>query len=130
MLGPELVQLTKDAMQYVQKRLQTAQTSYRSYANVQRQPLEFEVKDFVFLKVSPSKGIARFRKQGKLNPQFIGPHHIIDREGVVTYQLELSYELAYMHSVFHVLDTSLVLFRFESHSGTETSGCQRRSHLC
>ncbi|GKE25629.1 putative reverse transcriptase domain-containing protein [Tanacetum coccineum] len=74
----------------------------RSYANVRRKPLEFQVGDRVMLKVSPWKGVIRFRKRGKLNPRYIGPFKILDRVGPVAYRLELPEELSNVHSTFHV----------------------------
>ncbi|GKE78954.1 hypothetical protein Tco_1545074, partial [Tanacetum coccineum] len=41
----------------------------RSYANVRRKPLEFQVRDGIMLKVSPRKGVILFGKRGKLNPR-------------------------------------------------------------
>ncbi|GJX06717.1 hypothetical protein Tco_0194649, partial [Tanacetum coccineum] len=61
----------------------------RSYANVRRKPLEFQVGDRVMLKVSPQKGVIRFIKRGKLNPRYIGPFKILKRAGLVAYTLEL-----------------------------------------
>ncbi|GJT30495.1 putative reverse transcriptase domain-containing protein [Tanacetum coccineum] len=74
----------------------------RSYANVRRKPLEFQVGDRVILKVSPQKGVIRFIKRGKLNPQYIGPFKILERVGPVAYILELPEELSSVHSTFHV----------------------------
>ncbi|GJT19945.1 hypothetical protein Tco_0878651 [Tanacetum coccineum] len=74
----------------------------RSYANVRRKPLEFQVGDRVMLKVSPRKGIIRFRKQGKLNPRYIGPFKILKMVGPVAYKLELPEELRNVHNTFHV----------------------------
>ena len=51
--------------------------------------LEFEVEDRVFLKLSPWKGVVRFRKRGKLNPCYIGPFEIVERIGLVAYRLDL-----------------------------------------
>ncbi|WMV24554.1 hypothetical protein MTR67_017939 [Solanum verrucosum] len=62
--------------------------------------LEFEVKDWVYLKVSPRKGVMRFGKKGKLSPRYIGPHRISKRIGNVAYELELPQELAAVHLVF------------------------------
>ena len=59
------------------------------YADVRRLRLKFKVGDYVFLKVSPSKRIAKFRKWGKLNPRFIGPYQIVGRVGAMAYWLEL-----------------------------------------
>ena len=65
--------------------------------------MEFKVGDFVFLKVSPTKGVARFGKHGKLSPRYIGPYQIAKRVGEVAYKLNLPPELSGVHSVFHVL---------------------------
>ncbi|GJW64731.1 hypothetical protein Tco_0116615 [Tanacetum coccineum] len=74
----------------------------RSYANVRRKPLEFQVGDRVMLKVSPQKGVIRFGKRGKLNPWYIGPFKILKRIGPVAYKLELPEELSNVHSTFYI----------------------------
>ncbi|GJU24557.1 putative reverse transcriptase domain-containing protein [Tanacetum coccineum] len=74
----------------------------RSYANVRRKPLEFQVGDRVMLKVSPRKGIIRFGKQEKLNPWYIRPFKILEQIGPVAYKLEILEELSNVHSTFHV----------------------------
>ncbi|WP_227642572.1 hypothetical protein, partial [Klebsiella pneumoniae] len=56
----------------------------------------------MFLKVSPSKGIQRFGKKGKLAPRFIGPFQIIKKVGNLAYRLALPPQLANVHPVFHV----------------------------
>ncbi|KAJ9548193.1 hypothetical protein OSB04_020736 [Centaurea solstitialis] len=60
------------------------------------------VGNYVLLKVSPWKGVIRFRKRGKLGPRFIGPYKIIARVGKVAYRLELPDELRVIHNTFHV----------------------------
>jgi hypothetical protein len=52
-------------------------------------PLQFEVGDHVYLKVSPTKGVQRFRIKGKLAPRYIGPYEIKANYGPVAYQLKL-----------------------------------------
>ena len=69
---------------------------------MKRRPLEFSVGDKVFLKVSPTKGIIRFGRRGKLNPRFIGRYPIMERIGEVAYRLDLPQNLTGVHSVFHV----------------------------
>ncbi|GJX83396.1 putative reverse transcriptase domain-containing protein [Tanacetum coccineum] len=86
----------------IRQRLQAARDRQRSYANVRRKPLEFQVRDRVMLKVSTRKGVIRFGKRGKLNPRYIGPFKILDRVGLVAYKLELPEELSNVHSIFYV----------------------------
>ncbi|XP_022000480.1 uncharacterized protein LOC110898049 [Helianthus annuus] len=64
--------------------------------------MEFQIGDRVILKVSPWKGIIRFRKQGKLSPRFIGPFKILERVDKVAYRLELPEELSGIHNMFYV----------------------------
>ncbi|KAD4983017.1 hypothetical protein E3N88_19688 [Mikania micrantha] len=82
--------------------MKAAQDRQKSYADKRRRPIEFEVGDQVLLKVSPWKGVIRFRKRGKLSPRFIGPFQIIARVGKVAYRLDLPDELSGIHPTFHV----------------------------
>ena len=47
-LGPELVQRTTEAVEKIQKRMLTAQSRQKSYADTRRRDLKFEVGDKVF----------------------------------------------------------------------------------
>ncbi|GKE44756.1 hypothetical protein Tco_1472040 [Tanacetum coccineum] len=82
--------------------IQAARDRQKSYADVRRKPLEFQVGDKVMLKVSPWKGVIRFGKWGKLNPRYIRPFKIIAKLGTVAYHLELPGKLSRVHSTFHV----------------------------
>ena len=62
----------------------------------------FEVRDYVYLKVSPMRSVRRFNMKGKLAPMYIGPFKILERRGEVAYQLELPESLSVVHDVFHV----------------------------
>ncbi|WMV26721.1 hypothetical protein MTR67_020106, partial [Solanum verrucosum] len=73
-----------------------------SYVGVRRRELEFQVDDWVFLKVSPMKGVMRFGKKGKLSPRYVGPYRILKLIGKVAYELELLVDLATVHPVFHI----------------------------
>ena len=89
-------------MSLIRQRLLTAQSRQKSYANVRRRPLEFEVGDHVFLKVMPKRGVVRFSKRGKLSPRFIGPFEILKMIGTVAYRLALPPSMSGVHEVFHV----------------------------
>ena len=58
--GPDLIRDTSEKVSLIGQRLLTAQSRQKSYANVRRRPLEFEVGDHVFLKVMPKKGVVSF----------------------------------------------------------------------
>ncbi|KAL0537123.1 hypothetical protein IC582_026093 [Cucumis melo] len=102
LMGPELVQSTNEAIQKIRSRMHTAQSRQKSYADVRRKDLEFEVGDKVFLKVAPMKGVLRFERRGKLSPRFVGPFEILERIGPVAYRLALPPSLSTVHDVFHV----------------------------
>ncbi|GJS01175.1 putative reverse transcriptase domain-containing protein [Tanacetum coccineum] len=67
-LGPELIQETTERIVQIKQRMQAARDRQKSYADLKRKPMEFQVRDKVMLKVSPWKGVVRFGKRGKLNP--------------------------------------------------------------
>jgi hypothetical protein len=86
----------------VRKNLQVMQSRQKSYADQRRRELGFEVRDFVYIKVSPMRGLCPFKVWGKLTPRFIGPFKILEKRGEVAYQLELPPLLSDVHDVFHV----------------------------
>ena len=100
--GPDLIKDTSEKVSLIRRHLLMAQSRQKSYDDVRRQPLEFEVGDHVFLKVVPKRGVVRFGKRGKLSPRFIGPFEILERVGTVAYQLNLPPSMSSVHEVFHV----------------------------
>nr|GFA77168.1 putative reverse transcriptase domain-containing protein [Tanacetum cinerariifolium] len=74
----------------------------KSYDDLKRKPMEFQVGDKVMLKVSPWKGVVRFGKRGKLNPRYVGPFKVLEGIGDVAYKLDLPKELSRVHNTFHV----------------------------
>jgi hypothetical protein len=102
LIESDVIQDCSDKVKIIQERMRTAQQRQKQYADIRRRKLEFEESEHVFLKVSPSKGVIRFGKRGKLKPRFIGPFQIMSRVGENAYQLALPPELAGVHNVFHV----------------------------
>ncbi|KAJ0460950.1 putative nucleotidyltransferase, Ribonuclease H [Helianthus annuus] len=98
----DVIRVTNEKIDMIRAHLKVAQDRQKSYADKRRRPIEFQIGDKVMLKVSPWKGIIRFRKRGKLSPRFIGPFKILDRVGKVAYRLELPEELSGIHNTFHV----------------------------
>nr|GEY78760.1 putative reverse transcriptase domain-containing protein [Tanacetum cinerariifolium] len=74
--GPEMIQETTEKIILIKQRIQAAQDRQKSYADRKRKPMEFEVGDWVILKVSPWKGVVRFIKRGKLNPRVHHTFHV------------------------------------------------------
>nr|GFA04430.1 putative reverse transcriptase domain-containing protein [Tanacetum cinerariifolium] len=101
--GPEIIHETTEKIVQIKSRIQAARDRQKSYADVRRKPLEFQVGYKVMLKVSPWKGVIRFGKRGKLNPRYIGPFKILAKVGTVAYRVELPEQLSRVHSTFHVL---------------------------
>nr|GEU98063.1 hypothetical protein [Tanacetum cinerariifolium] len=89
----DVVLATTKKIEIIRGRLKEAQDAWKSYANKRRSPIEFNVGDFVMLKVSPWKGVMRFKNKGKLSPRFIGPFIILKRVSEVAYVLELPEEI-------------------------------------
>jgi hypothetical protein len=100
--GPNILLEAKENIRMVQENLKTAQSRQRIYADTRRRDLSFEVGDYVYLKVSPIRGIKRFGVKGKLAPRYIGPYQIQARRGEVAYQLSLPEILSAVHDVFHM----------------------------
>ncbi|GKE92698.1 putative reverse transcriptase domain-containing protein [Tanacetum coccineum] len=78
--GPEIIHETTEKIIQIKQRIQAARDRQKSYADVRRKPLEFQVGDKVMLKVSPWKGVIRFGKRGKLNPRYIGPFKVLAKK--------------------------------------------------
>nr|GFB49324.1 putative reverse transcriptase domain-containing protein [Tanacetum cinerariifolium] len=101
-LGPELIQETIEKIVQIKQRMQAARDRQKSYADLKRKPMQFQVRDKVMLKVSPWKGVIRFGKRGKLDPRYVGPFKVLERVGDVAYKLDLLEELSRVHNTFHV----------------------------
>jgi hypothetical protein len=100
--GLAFVKEAEEKVALIRKRLLEAQSRQKSYADNRQRELRFEEGDFVYLKVSPMRGVRRFQVKGKLASQFVGPYPIIGRVGPTTYRLELLESMYDIHNVFHV----------------------------
>ncbi|KAG8478649.1 hypothetical protein CXB51_028449 [Gossypium anomalum] len=100
--GVDLIKETEEKVKVIRDCLKAASDRQKSYADLKRKEIEFQVGDKVFLKVSPWKKVLRFGRKGKLSPRFIGPYEIIEKVGPVAYRLALPPELERIHDVFHV----------------------------
>jgi hypothetical protein len=100
--GPDLVDEAEATVHHIQDNLKATKSCQESYANKRRRPLQFEVGDHAYRKVSPMKDVKRFRVKGKLSPRYIGPFPILGRCGTMAYKLELPPSLAGVHDIFHV----------------------------
>ncbi|GJZ81702.1 putative reverse transcriptase domain-containing protein, partial [Tanacetum coccineum] len=100
--SPEIVQETTEKVIQIKQRMQAARDRQKSYANLKRKPMEFQVGDKVTLKFSPWKRVIHFSKRGKLNPRYVGPFKVLEKVGSIAYKLELPQELSRVHNTFHV----------------------------
>ena len=100
--GPDLIRDTSEKVSLIRQRLLMAQSRQKSYVDVRRRPLEFEVGDQVFLEVMPKRGVIRFGKRRKLSPRFMGSFEILERLGTVAYRLALPPSMSGVHEAFHV----------------------------
>ena len=85
------------------------------------------VGDLVFLKVSPTRGVVRFGKRGKLSPKFIGPFKVVQQVGECAYRLVLPPSLSGVHDVFHV--SMLRKYIIDPSHVLDYSGLQLDDHL-
>ncbi|XP_073118734.1 uncharacterized protein [Henckelia pumila] len=86
----------------IKEKLKAAQDCQKSWADLKRRPLEFEVGEKAYVKLLPMKGVVRFCRAGKLNPRYVGPFEILDKVGTLAYRLALPPAMSRVHNVFHV----------------------------
>jgi hypothetical protein len=100
--GIDFVKQAEEQVQKIQNHLKAAQSRQKSYFDKRRRPLQFTIGDYVYLKVSPIRGVHRFRVQGKLAPRYVGPFKILEKKGEVAYALQLPPRMSAIFNVFHV----------------------------
>jgi hypothetical protein len=100
--GPDLMTEAEEKVKQIQANILATKSRQISYADKRRSPLEFEVRDHVYLRFSAMKVVRRFGIKGKLAPHYIGPDSIIDMYGPTSYHVELRVNLSGVHIVFPV----------------------------
>ena len=74
LFGPNMIKEAEEQVAKVRKNLKAAQSRQKSYVDTRLRPLEFQPRDFDYLKVSPIRGTQRFQVRGKLAPRYIGSY--------------------------------------------------------
>jgi len=100
--SPDIIQEATNKIKLIKERMKAAQSRQKAYVDKRRRPLELEVGDRAFLKVSSMKRVKRTSKRNKLDPRYVGPFEILDRIGPFAYRLALPPDMERMHNVFHV----------------------------
>jgi len=83
--GPDVLRDAEEKVRKIQDNLRVAQSWQKSYADIRRRDLAFEIGDYVYLKVSPMRSVRRFNMKGKVAPRYVGPFRILRRRGEVAY---------------------------------------------
>jgi ribosomal protein L21E len=71
--GPEIIQEAEEQVRMIRENLRTAQSRKKSYTDTRKRLLEFKEGDHVYLKVSPIRGMRRFKVKGKLSLALLDP---------------------------------------------------------
>jgi hypothetical protein len=100
--GPDLVIKAEDKVKTIQTNLKAAQSQQKSYADIRRRQIQFQIRDLIYLRASPTRVVQRFSVKGKLAPRYVGPFEITEICGPVAYRHQLPPQLAAIHDVFHV----------------------------
>jgi hypothetical protein len=83
--GPDILEEVEKQVHMARENLRVAQPRQKSYTDHRRRELSFKVGDFVYLKVSPMRGLRHFKVRGNLAPRFIGPFKILEERGEAAY---------------------------------------------
>ncbi|GJR78733.1 putative reverse transcriptase domain-containing protein [Tanacetum coccineum] len=103
--GNEIVQETIEKVIQIKQRTQAAfRDQQKSYADLKRKPMEFQVGDRVMLKFSPWKGVVRFGKRGKLNPRYVGPFKAVEKRCYTDEPLAIPLEGLHIDDKLHFVE--------------------------
>ena len=90
MIGPDLIQETEEKVKMIRERLKVAAERQKSYTDMKRKDIRYEIDEKVFWKVSPWKKVMRSWKNGKLSSRFIGPYEVIEKGGSSGIQISIT----------------------------------------
>ncbi|XP_073270419.1 uncharacterized protein [Primulina huaijiensis] len=102
MVGPELIQMIVDKVKIVREKLKAAQDQQKSWVDLKRRPIELNMGEKAYVKVSSMRRVVLFSKAGKLNPRYVGPFEILEKVGTLTCRLALPPNMSRINNVFHV----------------------------
>jgi hypothetical protein len=87
----------------IKERLLQAQSIMKTYHDQSRMQVEFQVGDWVSLRLNHRIASAiRPVGQNKLSPKYYGPYEVMEKIGAVAYRLQLPPK-AQIHNIFHVV---------------------------
>ncbi|GJV45399.1 hypothetical protein Tco_1429935 [Tanacetum coccineum] len=93
--------------------MQAAHDRQKSYTDLKRKPMKFQVGDRFMLKVSPWKGVVRFGKREKLNPRCVGPFKVLEK-AVPLEGLHVDDKLYFVEEPVEIMDREVKRLK-ESH---------------
>jgi hypothetical protein len=98
--GLDIIKEAEATVHRIQENLKAVKSRHETYANKRCRPLEIEVGDHIYLRVSPMKGVKKSQVEGKLAPHYIRPFPILEKCGTVAYKLNLPPSLAGVPDIF------------------------------
>ena len=101
-MGPDIIHEGFAMVSVIRDKFDIAYSLQKSYADNMKRPLEFDVGDQVYLKISPMNGVMRFGRKGKLSFRYVGPYEILQHVGEVAFESAFPPKLASVRIVFHV----------------------------
>nr|CAH66139.1 H0616A11.3 [Oryza sativa] len=108
--GTDILREAEEKVKIIQERLRVAQSRQKSYADNRRRDLAFEEGDYVYLRVTPLRGVHHFQTKGKLAPRFVGPFKIkclrVPTEEANPDCIELQEDLTYVEKPVRILEVS------------------------
>ncbi|GJS60904.1 putative reverse transcriptase domain-containing protein [Tanacetum coccineum] len=102
--GLELIHETTEKIVHIKQIMQATRDRQKSFADVRRKPLEFQVGDPVMLKVSPWEGVIRFGKRRKLNLRYIGPFKVLAKEVLIRWSLAIPSDEIHIDDKLHFVE--------------------------